>query len=80
MDPDSHIMSFMALKGLRVIHIPGSLVGYEPQVTSILNSAERGCQLNTTRRLNLTWHQMANMGCESDDVEDKAQRESGSIK
>ena len=29
MGPHSHIMSFMALKGLRVIHIPGSLVGYE---------------------------------------------------
>src|SRR5258705_7076456 len=75
MGPDSHIVSFMALKGLRVIHIPGSLVGYEPQFITILNGAQHGCKPSSSHRLNLTWRLIANVSCESDAVHDKEERE-----
>jgi hypothetical protein len=68
-------MSFVTLKGRGIVHIPGSLVGYEPQFIAVLNGAHHGCQSTRSGGLNFTWRLISNMGRESDGVHDKAKRE-----
>src|ERR1700737_2336430 len=44
----------MTVKDLRIVHLPGSLVGYEPQFVAIfLNRAHDGCQPSPRDRLGL---------------------------
>jgi hypothetical protein len=76
------IVSFVTLKGLRIVHIPGSLVGYEPQFVAIfLNCAHDVCQPSPRNRLSLPWRLIGNVLLESrDDTQSKAQTENGPYK
>jgi Rieske Fe-S protein len=66
-----------ALKDLRIIYLPGSLVGDEPQfVTTFLNCTHDGCQPSVRGSLSVPWHLIGSVLGESvDDAQAKAQRE-----
>jgi hypothetical protein len=70
-------MSFVSFEYLRIVHIPGSLVSYEPQFVAILNGAHQGCQPGLSQRLNLRWNLNANVRRESGTAHDIAQTENG---
>jgi len=64
-----HVVSFVTLKGLRIVHIPGSLVGYEPQLVAIfLNCTHDGCRQRPRGRLGLPLHLIGNVLRESDNA------------
>ncbi len=73
-----HVVSFVTLKGFRIVHIPCSLVGYEPQFVAIfLNCAHDVCQSSPRVRLSLPWRLTGSVLRESDDARGEAQRENG---
>jgi hypothetical protein len=74
-----HVVSFVTLKNFRIVHIPGSLVGYEPQFVAIfLDCAHDVCQPSPRGRLSLPWRLIENVLRESRDyAQGKAQTENG---
>jgi hypothetical protein len=73
-----HVVSFVTLKSFLIVHIPCSLVGYEPQFVAIfLNCAHDVCQSSPRVRLSLPWRPIGSVLREGDDARNKAQRENG---
>src|SRR5260370_31134831 len=57
-----HVVSLVTLKDLRVVHVPCSLVGDEPQFVAIfLNCAPDGSQPNPLVRLRLSFRLIRNL-------------------
>jgi hypothetical protein len=73
-----HVVSLVTLKGLRIVHVPGSLLGYEPQFLAIfLNCTHDGCQPSPHFRWSLECLIGRVLRESDDDAQGKAHRENG---
>jgi hypothetical protein len=74
-------VSFVTLKGLRIVHLPGPLLGYEPQFLAIfLNYTHDGCQPSPYIRRSLRCLIGRVLRESDDDAQGKAQRENSKPK